>query len=106
MGSRNDSFNGIMVLVNNKAVFKISVNREELKQLIDFIHEEDTAEVYDFTGYLNMKRERESIDQMDLDLFSKDKERIRQVQKSREDRENGRIYDQEQGLKYLQHKIR
>ncbi|HLR69698.1 MAG TPA: hypothetical protein VK105_21630 [Virgibacillus sp.] len=53
-----------------------------------------------------MKRERKAIDQMDLDLFSKDKELIQQVQKSREDRERGRIYDQEQGLKYLQHKIR
>jgi len=106
MGSRNDSFNGIIVLINKKAVFKMSVNREELKRLIDFIHEEDTAEVYDFIGYLNMKRERESIDQMDLDLFSKNKELIRKVQKSRKDRENGRIYDQEQELKYLQHKIR
>ncbi|WP_164670196.1 hypothetical protein [Virgibacillus doumboii] len=84
----------------------MSVNRKELKRLIDFIHEEDRAEVYDFIGYLNMKREREAIDQMDLDLFSIDKELIQQVQKSREDRENGRIYDQEQGLKYLQHKIR
>ncbi|CQR47538.1 hypothetical protein BN1058_01862 [Paraliobacillus sp. PM-2] len=84
----------------------MSINREKLKRLIDFIHEEDTAEVYDFIGYLNMKRERKAIDQMDLDLFSKDKELIQQVQKSREDRENGRIYGQEQGLKYLQHKIR
>lgn len=96
----------IMMLVNNKAVFKMSVNREELKQLIDFIHEEDTAEVYDFIGYLNMKRERETIDQMDLDLFSKDKELIRQVEKSRDDRANGRIYDEEQGLTYLQNKIK
>lgn len=95
-----------MVLVNNKAVFKMNVNREELKRLIDFIHEEDTAQVYDFIGYLNVKREREATDQMDLEPFTKDKELIRQVQKSREDRKNGRIYDQEQGLKYLQHKIR
>ena len=65
-----------------------------------------TVDVYDFIGYLNMKRERKAIDQMDLDLFSKDKELIQQVQKSREDRERGRIYDQEQGLKYPQHKIR
>ncbi|WP_373893304.1 hypothetical protein ACUL41_06110 [Virgibacillus natechei] len=84
----------------------MSVNREELKQLIDFIHEEDAAEVYDFIGYLNMKRERETIDQMDLDLFSKDKELIRQVEKSRDDRANGRIYDEEQGLTYLQNKIK
>ncbi|MEN1970088.1 hypothetical protein WMZ97_18705 [Lentibacillus sp. N15] len=84
----------------------MSVNREELKRLIDFIHEEDTAEVYDFIGYLNMKRDREAIDEMELDLFSKDKELIRQVLKSWEDRVNGRIYDQEQGLKYLQNKIK
>jgi len=84
----------------------MSVNREELKQLIDFIHEEDAAEVYDFIGYLNMKREREAIDQFDLDLFTEDKELIRQVQRSQKDRTNGRIYNQEQGLKYLQNKIR
>lgn len=41
---------------------------------------------------------------MDLDFFN-DKELIQQVQKSRKYRENVRIYDQEQGLKYLQHKI-
>lgn len=84
----------------------MSVNREELKRLIDNIHEEDAAEVYDFIGYLNMKREREAIDQMNLDLFSEDTEIIRQVQNSRKDRTNGRIYDQEQGLKYLQNKIK
>ncbi|SFE28289.1 hypothetical protein SAMN05216238_1128 [Lentibacillus persicus] len=83
----------------------MSVNREELKQLIDFIHEDDAPEVYDFIGYLNMKREREAIDQSDLDLFTRDKELIRQVQKSQEDRTSGRIYNQEQGLKYLQNKI-
>ncbi|QQK77029.1 hypothetical protein HUG15_16575 [Salicibibacter cibarius] len=84
----------------------MSVNREDLKRLIDFIHEEDTVEVYDFIGYLNMKREREAIDQMDIDLFSEDQELIRQIEQSREDRANGRIYDQEQGLKYLQNKIK
>lgn len=83
----------------------MSVNREDLKRLIDFIHEEDAAEVYDFISYLNMKREREAINKDDLSFFSQDKELIRQVQKSREDRTNGRIYDQEQGLKYLQNKI-
>ncbi|GGP16412.1 hypothetical protein [Oceanobacillus neutriphilus] len=83
----------------------MSVNREELKRLIDFIHEEDTAEVYDFIGYLNMKRERETIEQLDLDLLSKDKELIRQVQKSQEDHTYGRIYNKEQGLRYLQNKI-
>ncbi|GAB3808407.1 hypothetical protein [Virgibacillus kimchii] len=82
------------------------VNREELKRLIDFIHEEDTAEVYDFIEYLNIKRERDAIEQMNLDLLSKDKDLVRQIKKSKEDRENGRIYDQEQGLKYLQNKIR
>ncbi|WP_240377132.1 hypothetical protein [Bacillus piscicola] len=84
----------------------MSVNREELKRLIDFIHEEDAAEVYDFIGYLNMKREREAIEQIDLDLLSKDKELRRQIQKSREDRTNGRTYDQKHGLKYLQNKIK
>jgi hypothetical protein len=84
----------------------MNVNREDLKQLIDYIHEEDAAEVYDFIGYLNMKRERETMEQSDLYLFAEDEELISQVQKSQEDRTKGRIYNQEQGLKYLQNKIK
>jgi len=84
----------------------MSVNREELKELIDFIQEEDAVQVYDFIGYLNMKREKETIEQMNLDHLSEDKEIIYQVQQSREDRTNGRIYDQKQGLDYLQRKIK
>lgn len=83
----------------------MNVNRDELKRLIESIHEEDAAEVYDFIGYLNMKREKETLDQIDYKHFSKDKELINQVQKSRKDRTNGLIYDQKQGLRYLQNKI-
>ena len=43
---------------------------------------------------------------MNLDHLSEDKEIIYQVQQSREDRTNGRIYDQKQGLDYLQRKIK
>lgn len=82
------------------------VNREELKKLIDFIQEDDAVQVYDFISYLNMKRERETIEQMDLDQFSTDKKIIQQVQQSREDRKNGHIYGKEQGLDYLQRKIK
>lgn len=82
----------------------MNVNREELKKMVDLIHEEDAAEVYDFIGYLNMKRE--TMGQIDPTPFSEDKELIHQVQKSLEDRKNGRIYDQKQGLKYLQSKIK
>ncbi|WP_255726632.1 hypothetical protein [Sporosarcina sp. ACRSM] len=35
----------------------MSVNREELKRLVDIIHEDDAAEVYDFIGYLNMEND-------------------------------------------------
>lgn len=44
--------------------------------------------------------------QMNLDLFSKDKDIIYQIKKSREDRINGRMYDRKQGLDYLQKKIK
>lgn len=83
---------------------KMSVNREELKELIDFIQEEDVIQVYDFIGYLNMKREKEATVQMNVDHFIEDEGIIYQVQQSREDRINGRIYDQKQGLDYLQRK--
>lgn len=84
----------------------MSVNREELKKLIDYIQEEDAVQVYDFIGYLNMKREKEMIEQMNLDHLSEEKGIIYQVKQSREDRINGRIYDQKEGLDYLQRKIK
>jgi aspartate carbamoyltransferase regulatory subunit len=39
----------------------VSVNREELKRIIDHIPEQDAIEVADFIGYLNAKREREAL---------------------------------------------
>ena len=39
----------------------MSVNKEELKKLIDPIPEQDALEVLDFIGYLKMKREREAF---------------------------------------------
>lgn len=86
-------------------MFRVDVNREDLKRLIDSLNEEDAAEIYDFIAYLNMKREIKAIDKINLELFSQDKELIRQIKKSREDRANGRIYDQKQGLNYLRNKI-
>lgn len=83
----------------------MGVNREDLKRLIDSINEEDVAEMYDFISYLNMKRERKVIDQIDIELLSEDKELIRQMKRSRVDRANDRIYDQKQGLDYLRNKI-
>jgi hypothetical protein len=65
----------------------------------------NALEVYDFIGYLKMKREKDTEDQIDIENLSMDEQLIRQVQRSREDRRNGRIYCQEQGLKYLRKKI-
>ncbi|CAG5091235.1 Putative uncharacterized protein [Thermobacillus xylanilyticus] len=39
----------------------MNVNREELKRMIDHISEQEVAELLDFIGYLNMKREREAL---------------------------------------------
>jgi hypothetical protein len=79
----------------------LSVDREELKRMIDQIPEQDAIEVYDFIEYFNMKRKKEAISEMEVEYLAKDKELISQVQKSREDRRNGRIYSKEQGLEYL-----
>lgn len=83
----------------------LSVNREELKRMIDEIPEQDALEVFDFIGYLNMKREKETLHQVNVESLSKDEDLINQVQKSREDRRNGRIYSKEQGLEYLRCKV-
>lgn len=77
----------------------MSVNREELKRMIDQIPEQDAAEVLDFIGYLYMKREREAALQLD-DLYE-DEDLIRQVQQSKADRQEGRVYNQQTGLEYL-----
>ncbi|GIO43069.1 hypothetical protein J41TS4_28270 [Paenibacillus apis] len=39
----------------------MSVNREDLKELIDGIHDQDAEEVYDFIKYLQMKREQKEL---------------------------------------------
>jgi len=80
----------------------MSVNREELKRMIDQIPEQDALEVYDFIGYLNMKRERAAWDVADL---ADDEDLIRQVQASRDDRKHGRIFAKEAGLDYLRDKM-
>jgi hypothetical protein len=78
----------------------MSLNREELKRMIDQIPEQDA----DVIGYLNIKREKAAQHHIDLESLSKDEDVIHQVQKSREDRTNGRVYNEEQGLEYLRRK--
>ncbi|MNI75068.1 hypothetical protein D3C73_1311940 [compost metagenome] len=46
---------------NEKAVLSMSVNREELKRMIDSITDQEAAEILDFIGYLNLKRERDTL---------------------------------------------
>jgi hypothetical protein len=84
----------------------MSVNREELKRLIDHIPEQDAVEVLDFIGYLNMKREREAAQKLDIEVLSEDADLIRQVQRSREDRVAGRVYGEQEGLDYLRVKVK
>lgn len=81
----------------------MSVNREELKRMIDQISEQDAIEVYDFIGYLNMKRERAA---WEVSMLADDEDLIRQVQASREDRKLGRVFAKEAGLDYLRDKIK
>lgn len=82
----------------------MSVNREEIKRLIDLIPDQDASEVLDFIGYLNMKRERES-EQLDVKLLSQDENLTKQVNQSQLDRQAGRIYEKEAGLDYLRTKV-
>lgn len=84
----------------------MGINREEIKRLIDQIPEQDALQVYDFIGYLNMKRKKATEEQLDLSLLEEDPHLIRQVQDSLEDREQGRIYGREAGLEYLRAKVK
>lgn len=81
---------------------EMSVDREELKRMIDQIPEQDALEVYDFIGYLNMKRDRLGLD---VSLLANDEDLIRQVEASREDRKLGRVFAKEAGLDYLRDKV-
>lgn len=81
----------------------MSVNREELKNMIDTIPEQDALELYNFLDYLNMKREKDQLSS-EIDALSEDASLIDQIMKSREDRANGRIYTHERGLSYLRQK--
>lgn len=39
----------------------MSVSKDELKKLIDTIHDQDASEIYDFIGFLKMKREQQEL---------------------------------------------
>lgn len=43
----------------------MSVSKEDLKKLIDTIHDQDAAEVYDFIGFLKMKREQQELKELE-----------------------------------------
>lgn len=43
----------------------MSINREELKRMIDKITDQDAVQVYDFIGYLNMKHEKETVQNLE-----------------------------------------
>lgn len=43
----------------------LSVSKEDLKKLIDTIHDQDAAEVYDFIGFLKMKREQQELKELE-----------------------------------------
>ncbi|UCZ53458.1 hypothetical protein LGQ02_01260 [Bacillus shivajii] len=83
----------------------MSVNREELKRMIDQIPEEEALEVFDFISYLKLKREKKALDQSDLDTLSEDESLIKQVTKSRQERQKGQVYTKNQGLMYLREKV-
>jgi hypothetical protein len=63
----------------------MSVSRETLYKLIADIPPQDVEKVADFIGYLNMKRERESAEQLALEPLSQDENLIKQVNQSKAD---------------------
>lgn len=79
----------------------MSINREELKRMIDQIPEQDALEVFDLIKYLNKKRENEILNETEIEYLAKDEKLIRQIEKSREDRQNGRVFSKDEGLNYL-----
>ncbi|RRJ63689.1 hypothetical protein EHV15_12675 [Paenibacillus oralis] len=84
----------------------MGVNREELKRLIDQMPEQDALQVYDFIGFLSLKREKDNQHQLDISFLEEDSDLIRQVQHSLEDRKHGRLYGKESGLEYLRAKVK
>ena len=89
---------------NHKDVGEMSVDREELKNMIDRIPEQDALELFKYLDYLNMKREKEYFTQTDVNLLSEDSSLIEQIKNSRDDRAAGRVFSREEGLEYLHRK--
>jgi hypothetical protein len=52
------------------------------------------------------EEEKDDASSLDISALSEDPDLIRQVQHSREDREQGRVYGREGGLEYLQAKVK
>lgn len=84
----------------------MSVNREEIKRMIDRIPEQDAQEVLDFIGYLNMKREKNALEALDVEELAHDQDLIRQARQSQQDRREGRVFRQESGLEFLRSKAK
>ncbi|MCD8510413.1 MAG: hypothetical protein LRY73_11485 [Bacillus sp. (in: Bacteria)] len=81
----------------------MSVNREEIKRLIDRISEKDAKKVLGFLEKLGSRIENQTFSPSDL---SEDKALIDQIIASRKDRESGRIYNKEEGLEYLRENVK
>jgi len=52
-----------------------------------------------------MKQQNKSCGQLDIETLAQDQDLVRQIQKSRADRRNGRMYNKEQGLAYLRSQV-
>lgn len=52
-----------------------------------------------------MSVNREAAQQVDVKVLAEDTDLIRQIKNSREDRQAGRVFDQESGLDYLRMKV-
>jgi hypothetical protein len=83
----------------------MSVNREEIKRLIDQIPDQDASEVLDFIGNLTHKRKKVIAQELNVKEISSDEKLIKQVEQSRMDREAGRVYEQATGLEYLRARL-
>ncbi|MGG3963070.1 hypothetical protein [Heyndrickxia faecalis] len=61
--------------------------------------------VYDFIEFSTLKRGEQALNEKEVEYLAKDEKLVLQVQQSREDHRNGRIYNKQQGLKYLRRRF-
>jgi ribosomal protein L7/L12 len=81
-------------------------------QLLDKFKHKDMLEISDLVQVIkdefdvNVWIEEKNVDSFDIEYLAEDTNLFHQINKSRDDRKSGRVYDHQAGLEYLCNRIK